>query len=155
MLTMYNQIACREPLHTMDSMMKKTAPTGKLILQTLAMPADTNPYGDIFGGWIMSQMDISGGILAGEATGTRIVTVAAESIRFIKPVHVGDVVCFYGEVEKIGTTSVTIHLEVWVKSAVTNKTIKENTLLVTQAAFTYVSVDSSGKKRPIEKKFVK
>jgi len=91
------------------------SPKGNLILRTLAMPADTNPHGDIFGGWIMSQMDIAGGILAREKTCSRIVTVAVESITFIKPVNVGDVVCCYGEVVKIGKTSITIDLEVWVK----------------------------------------
>ncbi len=127
-------------------------PQGSLVLRTLAMPADTNPAGDIFGGWIMSQMDIAGGIMARELTGTRIVTVAVESITFIKPVWVGDVVCCYGEVTRIGTTSVTISLEVWVKP--TNHVLgsgKEK-FQVTKAAFTYVSVDNEGKKLVIQRK---
>jgi len=122
-----------------------------LILRTLAMPADTNPDGDIFGGWIMSQMDIAGGILARESTCSRVVTVAVESITFIKPVHVGDVVCCYGEVVKIGTTSITINLEVWVKPTL-NKPVDQNLKFqVTKAAFTYVSVDSEGKKQVIKR----
>ena len=124
-------------------------PTGGLILRTLAMPADTNPDGDIFGGWIMSQMDIAGGILAREKTCSRVVTVAVESITFIKPVQVGDVVCCYGEVVKIGTTSITIDLEVWVKPAF-GRPVGENVKFqVTKAAFTYVAVDTEGKKQII------
>jgi acyl-CoA thioesterase YciA len=127
-------------------------PEGGLILRTLAMPADTNPHGDIFGGWIMSQMDIAGGILAREMTCSRVVTVAVDSITFIKPVHVGDVVCCYGRVQRIGTTSITIALEVWVKPAL-DKPVDENLQLqVTKAAFTYVAVDQEGKKQVIDRR---
>jgi acyl-CoA thioesterase YciA len=113
------------------------------------MPADTNPHGDIFGGWIMSQMDIAGGLLAREVACTRVVTVAVDSMVFIKPVHVGDVVCCYGAVSKIGNTSVTIDLEVWVQPAldIPMKDVVESQ--VTKAAFTYVSVDENGKKQAI------
>jgi acyl-CoA thioesterase YciA len=129
----------------------KEVPAGDLILRTLAMPADTNPRGDIFGGWIMAQMDIAGGILAGEVAASRVVTVAVESIVFIKPVHVGDVVGCFGKVLRIGTTSVTINLEVWVKSAQPLEGIATDREMskVTQAAFTYVAVDSAGKKQSI------
>ena len=126
-------------------------PKGSLILRTLAMPADTNPDGDIFGGWIMSQMDIAGGILARERTCSRVVTVAVESITFIKPVQVGDVVCCYGEVVKIGTTSITINLEVWVKPILYSPTDENMKFQVTKAAFTYVAVDSTVKKQVIER----
>ncbi|TKB27075.1 acyl-CoA thioester hydrolase YciA [Desulfopila sp. IMCC35006] len=126
-------------------------PKGKLILRTLAMPADTNPDGDIFGGWIMAQMDIAGGIMAREKTCSRIVTVAVESITFIKPVHVGDVVCCYGEVVKIGTTSITINLEVWVKPSLNRPSREELKFQVTKAAFTYVAVDHSGRKQVIQR----
>jgi len=126
-------------------------PTGKQILRTLAMPADTNPVGDIFGGWIMSQMDIAGGIMARETTCSRVVTVAVETIVFIKPVKVGDVVCCYGEVSKIGTTSITIDLEVWVRAAIDNPKNKSAELLVTKAAFTYVSMNEDGEKQPIDR----
>ena len=130
---------------------KTTEPTGELILRTLAMPSDTNPTGDIFGGWIMSQMDIAGGILANEVAGSRVVTVAVESIKFIKPVHVGDVVGCYGQVVRIGTTSITILLEVWVKSAQFRNAGDRGMFKVTQAEFTYVAVDSSGKKQPVRR----
>ena len=126
-------------------------PKGKLILRTLAMPADTNPDGDIFGGWIMSQMDIAGGIMARENTCSRVVTVAVESITFIKPVHVGDVVCCYGDVIKIGTTSITINLEVWVKPSLTRPVAEEVKFQVTKAAFTYVALDRNGKKQVINR----
>ncbi|PHR26176.1 MAG: acyl-CoA thioester hydrolase YciA [Desulfotalea sp.] len=128
------------------------SPQGGLILRTLAMPSDTNPAGDIFGGWIMSQMDIAGGIMAREVTGTRIVTVAVDSITFIKPVWVGDVVCCYGDVIRIGTTSVTISLEVWVKPSMNKPESTGAKFQVTKAAFTYVSVDKSGNKLVIQHK---
>jgi acyl-CoA thioesterase YciA len=126
-------------------------PTGEPVLRTLAMPADTNPHGDIFGGWIMSQMDIAGGILAKEVADCRVVTVAVDSIKFLKPVQVGDVVCCYGKVQKIGTTSITIHLEIWVKQTQKSRTGEEVVVKVTQAAFTYVAVDAAGNKRPVRK----
>jgi len=131
-------------------MEKHDKPTGDLILRTLAMPADTNPQGDIFGGWIMSQMDIAGGILARESSCSRVVTVAVDTICFIKPVHVGDAVCCYGRVKKIGTTSITIELEVWVKPALDKPADTIPELLVTEAAFTYVAVDEEGKKQVID-----
>lgn len=124
-------------------------PSGDMLLQTLAMPADTNPSGDIFGGWIMAQMDMAGGILAKEVTQSRVVTVAVDSIHFIKPVHVGDVVCCYGKVTRVGNTSITIHLEVWVKQVLHPENGQDRQFKVTQAAFTYVAVDENGNKRPV------
>ena len=124
-------------------------PTGEPILQTVAMPADTNPNGDIFGGWIMSQMDLAGGIMAKELAQSRVVTVAAESIRFLRPVHVGDIVCCYGKIIKIGTTSVTINLEIWTKRTAILHHNLEQFQKVTEAAFTYVSVNTDGEKQPI------
>ena len=125
-------------------------PKGSLILRTLAMPADTNPQGDIFGGWIMAQMDIAGGILAREQTCSRVVTVAVESLSFIRPVKVGDVVCCYGHVLRIGTTSITIDLGVWVKPALDQPLPPGTMFQVTRAAFTYVAVDSQGNKQVID-----
>ena len=118
------------------------------------MPSDTNGNGDIFGGWIMSHMDIAGGMMVMEMTGGRAVTVAVDTMKFIKPVNVGDVVCCYGTVLKIGNTSVTIRLEVWVKPSVwRTKNIHEEALFkVTEASFTYVAVDDHGQKRPIPKR---
>ncbi len=125
------------------------SPKGQLLLRTLAMPADTNANGDIFGGWIMSQLDLAGGILAKEISSGRIVTVSVSSITFKKPVKVGDVVCCYGECTKIGRTSMSIDLEVWIKP------VKEQGIgdrfMVCDATFNYVAIDSEGKPRPIAK----
>ena len=96
-------------------MSESIEPQGELVLRTLAMPAGTNANGDIFGGWIMSQMDIAGGILAKEIADGRTVTVAVDGMKFLRPVKVGDVVCCYGNVQRIGNTSMSLHLEVWVK----------------------------------------
>ncbi|MFC1771794.1 acyl-CoA thioester hydrolase YciA [Pseudomonadota bacterium] len=124
-------------------------PHGNLLLRTLAMPADTNPNGDIFGGWIVSQMDIAGGILAKETAQGRVVTVAVDRIQFIRPVKVGDVVCCYGEVERIGTTSITIKLEVWVNPVLREEERDSARFRVTEATFTYVAIDKDGNKRPV------
>ncbi|MGL6027229.1 MAG: acyl-CoA thioester hydrolase YciA [Vibrio sp.] len=124
-------------------------PKGQLLLRTLAMPADTNANanGDIFGGWIMSQLDLAGGILAKEISCGRIVTVSVSSITFKKPVTVGDVVCCYGDCIKIGRTSMTINLEVWVKP------VKEDGIgerfQVCEATFNYVAIDANGRPRAI------
>ena len=127
------------------------APTkGSLILRTLAMPADTNPSGDLFGGWIMSQMDIAGGILAKETTRSRVVTVAVDGFKFLKPVKVGNVVCCYGRVLRIGTTSITIELEVWVKQVLRETEDEWPRFKVTEALFTYVAVDGEGAKQAIK-----
>lgn len=124
-------------------------PEGELLLRTSPMPGDTNANGDIFGGWIMSQMDIAGGMMAIEVTGGRAVTIAVDAMKFIKPVKVGDIVCCYGKVMRIGNTSVTIRLEVWVKPGFQKVKIdKENDFfMVTEASYTYVAVDHEGRKR--------
>lgn len=124
-------------------------PQGDLILRTMAMPADTNANGDIFGGWIMSQMDLAGAILAKEVANSRTVTVAVESIRFFKPVQVGDVVCCYGSVVKVGTTSITIDIQVWVKPILRETEDNCPRYKVTEANFTYVAIDDEGKKQPV------
>ncbi|EKF9702508.1 acyl-CoA thioester hydrolase YciA [Vibrio cholerae] len=123
------------------------SPKGQLLLRTLAMPADTNANGDIFGGWIMSQLDLAGGILAKEISCGRIVTVSVSSITFKKPVKVGDVVCCYGECTKIGRTSMSINLEVWVKP-VKEEGIGER-FQVCEATFNYVAIDANGRPRAI------
>jgi acyl-CoA thioesterase YciA len=125
-------------------------PAGDLVLRTLAMPADTNANGDIFGGWIMAQMDMAGGILAKEIANSRTVTVAAESIQFIRPVQVGDVVCCYGRVIQVGNTSVKINLEVWVKPILRQEE-RQRRFKVTEAAFTYVAIDEQGNKQQIRR----
>ena len=128
-------------------------PEGELLLRTSPMPGDTNANGDIFGGWIMSQMDIAGGMLAIELTGGRAVTIAVDAMKFIKPVKVGDVVCCYGKVTRVGNTSVTIRLEVWVKPSLREMRVEKEDefFMVTEASFTYVAVDNDGRKRLFHK----
>jgi len=128
-------------------------PEGELLLRTSPMPSETNAIGDIFGGWIMSQMDIAGAMMAIEIAGGRAVTIAVEAMRFIKPVRIGDIVCCYGKVMRIGTTSITIRVEVWLKPGFQEMTIEKNRefSLVTEASYTYVAVDHEGHKRRIPK----
>jgi acyl-CoA thioesterase YciA len=122
-----------------------TEPKGELTIRTLAMPADTNPAGDIFGGWVMSQMDIAGSIAAHERTKGRTVTVAVEAMTFISPVKVGDVLCVYTTVERVGTTSITVSMEAWARRNRLGDRVK-----VTEARFVYVALDDHGQKRKIE-----
>ncbi|GAB3516179.1 acyl-CoA thioesterase [Photobacterium proteolyticum] len=124
-------------------------PRGQLLLRTLAMPADTNANGDIFGGWIMSQLDLAGAILAKEISGGRVVTVSVESIAFKAPVSVGDVVCCYGECSRIGNTSMSVALEVWVKPVAIDGVGER--YRVCEATFNYVAINSEGRPRPIRK----
>ena len=126
-----------------------TKPKGDLVLRTMAMPADTNPNGDIFGGWIMSQMDIAGGILAKEVARGRTVTVAVNGMKFIHPVQVGDIIYCYGTVVRIGRTSITLHLEAWVKPILRETEIHQPRFKVTEAEFVFVAIDQQGKKRPV------
>jgi len=119
-------------------------PTGALTIRTLAMPADTNPAGDIFGGWVMSQMDIAGAIAAVERTGGRVVTVAVEAMTFIAPVKVGDILCVYTTVERVGTTSITISMEAWARRNRISDRVK-----VTDGRFIYVALAEDGSKRTI------
>ncbi len=122
-------------------------PIGEILTRTIAMPKDTNANGDIFGGWIMSQMDIAGALFAKEVANGRVVTIAVESMKFIKPVTVGDVVCCYGELVSVGNTSIRLHLEVWVKPILPNQNNQRNHFKVTQADFIYVAIDEQGNKR--------
>ncbi|WOG26300.1 acyl-CoA thioester hydrolase YciA [Endozoicomonas sp. 8E] len=122
-------------------------PQGELMLRTLAMPADTNPNGDIFGGWLMSQMDIAGGIAANQRSHSRISTVAVESMSFHHPVNVGDVVCCYAEVIHVGTTSMRIKLEVWI----TNMPFRQQRIKVTEGVFTFVAIDEQGRPQPVDR----
>jgi acyl-CoA thioesterase YciA len=122
-----------------------------LILRTLAMPADTNVDGHIFGGWIMAQMDIAGAILSKQITRTRTVTVAVESMNFIRPVQVGDIVSCYGSVARIGSTSLTLIIDVWVETVQRSAAEVCPSFKVTEAKLTYVAVDDQGKKIVFEK----
>lgn len=132
---------------------ERKSPQGQLVLRTLAMPNDTNPHGHIFGGWIMSQMDLGGGILAQEIARGRIVTVNASSITFHKPAMVGDVVCCYARCLKTGTSSITIAIEIWVKKISDNGSFIGHRFCITDAVYTYVSVDKHNKPRPLSEPF--
>lgn len=122
------------------------APKGKLLLRTLAMPSDTNANGDIFGGWIMSQMDLGGAILAKELAKGRVVTVTVDKMIFHLPISVGDVVCCYGTLMKVGRTSMQVKVEVFIKQVYEGA---QERFRVTEALFTYVAIDKNGRPRPI------
>ena len=119
-------------------------PRGDLTVRLIAMPADTNANGDIFGGWVLSQMDQAGGIAAVERAKGRVVTIAVEAMTFIRPVKVGDVLCVYTRVEKVGRTSMKIHIEAWARRFRSH--LREK---VTDAVFTFVAIDENGRPRPV------
>ncbi len=121
-------------------------PRGEMHIRTIAMPADTNPNGDIFGGWVLSQMDIAGGLAAARRARGRVATVGIDAMTFVRPVGVGDVLCCYGDIERVGTTSITVAIEAW---KIRWYDSREERLLVTEGRFTYVAIDDSGRKRPL------
>ena len=121
-------------------------PQGELVIQTIAMPKDTNRDGDIFGGWLVSQMDLGSAILAGKVANSRVVTVAIEGMSFLNPVRVGDTVACYAWLEKIGRTSMRICVDVWVTRYRTNERVK-----VTSGVFTYVALGPDGKPVPVKR----
>ncbi|HSV28301.1 MAG TPA: acyl-CoA thioesterase [Candidatus Omnitrophota bacterium] len=116
------------------------APHGRLTIRTIAMPADTNPHGHIFGGWLMSQMDLAGGMHAFQRANGRVATVAVEAMEFHAPVFVGDELSCYTEIVRTGRTSVSILVEAWVR----RRCIDQNQIKVTSATFTYVAVHAEG-----------
>ena len=120
-------------------------PQGELSVQTVAMPKDTNANGDIFGGWLMSQMDIAGMICAGELAYGRVATVAIDGMVFLTPVHVGAVVSCYCDVLEVGRSSVRIVVEVWINSQHDGEPIK-----VTEGEFVFVAIDENGRTRAIQ-----
>ncbi len=121
-----------------------TKPRGELATRTLAMPADANPNGDIFGGWVLAQMDIAGGITAGQLARGRVATVAVDAMTFHLPVYVGDVLCVYADIDRIGRTSMTLHLEAWALRRRQGEKVK-----VTEGRFTFVALDDNGRPRPV------
>lgn len=127
--------------------MDEDASRGELTLRTLALPADVNVNGDIFGGWVLAQMDIASGIVAAERASGRVTTVAVDAMKFIRPVQVGDVLCVYAWVERIGRTSMAIGLEAWARRR--NSGLREK---VTEGLFTYVAIDEAGRPRPVPEK---
>jgi acyl-CoA thioesterase YciA len=124
----------------------ETEPPGDLCIRTLAMPADTNANGDIFGGWLLSQMDLGGGVFASKIAKSRTVTVAIEAMNFRKPVFVGDLVSVHANLVRVGKTSITVHLEAWVL-----RRKEMQSILVTDGNFTYVSIDDQGHPQVIQR----
>lgn len=121
------------------------APAGELSIRTVAMPADTNPSGDIFGGWLMSQMDIAGGVHAGRAAKGRVATVAVEAMTFHQPVLVGDELSCYSELVRVGRTSLTLRVTAYVRRA----REEHRHVKVTEGTFTYVAIDEQRRPRPV------
>lgn len=120
-------------------------PEGTLSLQTIAMPADTNWSGDVFGGWIVSQMDLAGAIHAERFSKGRCATISINQMAFLVPVKVGDVISCYTKILKVGNTSIQIQIEVW-----DSHDLSRPPKQVTEGIFTFVAVDASGNKRPID-----
>ncbi|PCH88893.1 MAG: acyl-CoA thioesterase [Flavobacteriales bacterium] len=120
-------------------------PKGELTIRVVAMPKDTNPSGDVFGGWLLSQMDLAGGVFCKQIAKGRVVTVAIDSTQFKLPVFVGDTLCCYVDYVKQGRTSVTVHIEAWVN----REYDKDKRILVTRGDFTYVKVDDDRGPIPI------
>ncbi len=119
-------------------------PIGDLALQTLAMPKDTNASGDIFGGWLVSQMDLAGAITAEKLAKGRVATVAIDGMGFLAPVSVGSTVSCYTQIKEIGRTSMTIQVEVWIRRPTEIDPIK-----VTEGIFVFVAIDKNGQTRPV------
>lgn len=122
-----------------------SAAEGELVIRTVAMAAYTNFNGDIFGGWVMSQMDMGAGIIAYRTSKNRVTTVAVDKITFLNPVKVGDIVSCYAKLLKIGNTSMQIKVEVWVLRKLTTDDIK-----VTEGIFTFVAIDENGRPTPVK-----
>lgn len=119
-------------------------PQGELTVRTIAMPADTNANGDIFGGWVMSQMDQAGGMAGVDRARGRVVTVAVDGMTFLRPMKVGDVLCVYTRVVSVGRTSMKIAIEAWARRFRTQ--LREK---VTEATFTFVAIDDNGRPRQV------
>ena len=126
----------------MDEQVEK--PRGELTTRTLAMPADTNPSGDIFGGWVLAQMDISGGIFAGQRAEGRVATIAVHAMKFIRPVYVGDVMCVYCDLAREGRTSMAVNIEAWALRGRIGDRVK-----VTEGLFPFVAIDQEGRPRTL------
>jgi acyl-CoA thioesterase YciA len=121
-------------------------PQGELVIRTIAMPADTNSNGDMFGGWMVSQMDLGGAIYARNVSRSRITTVAIDAMSFIQPVYVGDIVSCHANLLKVGRTSIRIEVEVWAQRAKGGEHVR-----VTKGTFTYVAIDDKGRPQPVHR----
>jgi acyl-CoA thioesterase YciA len=120
------------------------SPEGELTLRTLAMPGDANPAGDIFGGWVMAQMDLAAGIRAGERARCRVVTAAVKEMAFQRPVKIGDTLSIYTDITRIGRTSITLQVEAWVNRSRIGRKEK-----VTEGTFIMVALDDHGAATPV------
>jgi len=120
-------------------------PNGELSLQTVAMPRDTNANGDIFGGWLLSQMDIAAGVAAGKVANGRVATVAIDNMNFLVPVKVGSIVGCYTEIVSIGRSSIQVLVEVWINAGLSSQKTK-----VTEGLFVFVSIDETGHTRAVD-----
>ena len=129
-------------MNDLDSM---PLPQGDLALQVIAMPKDTNADGDIYGGWLLQQMDLAGGAAARDVARGRVATVAVTGMSFLTPVHMGAVVSCYADVLEVGRTSIRIVVEVWISSQHDGEPIK-----VTEGIFVFVAIDSNGRSRQID-----
>lgn len=127
-----------------DSALDQSEPRGELAIRTVAMPADTNPNGDIFGGWVLSQMDMAGGMIATRRAHGRVATVAIATMSFHRPVFVGDEVSCYGQITRVGTTSITMTVESWVRRGRGGEFLK-----VTEGTFTFVAIGEDRRPRKV------
>ncbi len=121
-------------------------PEGQPALRTIAMPADANPNGDIFGGWLLSQMDLAGSVVAYERAGGRVATVAIDAMSFRLPVFIGDLISCYASVQRVGNTSIQVKVETYVR-----RRESRDLVLVTDGLFTFVAIDRRGNPRPVPK----
>jgi acyl-CoA thioesterase YciA len=121
-------------------------PQGELVIRTIAMPANTNSNGDMFGGWMVSQMDLGGAVLARNLAKSRVTTVAIDAMEFHQPVYVGDIVSCYALLAKTGRTSMRIAIEVWAQRHKGGEHVR-----VTQGTFTYVAIDDAGRPHPVHR----
>jgi acyl-CoA thioesterase YciA len=119
-------------------------PAGELALQTLAMPRDANTNGDVFGGWVLSQMDLAGGVPAARRAKGRVATVAVDAMRFHAPIGIGDLVSCYAEITRVGTTSITVRIETWATRKRTGEKVR-----VTEGTYVFVAIDEQGRPRPV------
>lgn len=129
----------------MSAIDQSPQPTGELMLQTSPMPKDTNASGDIFGGWLVSQMDIAGGIAAAKVANGRVATIAIDRMSFMIPVKVGSIVSCYTDITRIGRSSIEVQIEVWMQKLDTDETVK-----VTEGTFIFVALDEHGRTRAVQ-----
>ena len=143
---MTNSLVSTSLQNNRRALMAPPAPTHReLVLRVVPMPADVNASGDIFGGWVMAQVDIGGSVLPMRIAGGRIATVAVNQFVFKQPVKVGDLISIYAEIVRVGNTSITVEVEVWAQRLFN----QDELVKVTEATLTYVAVDGHGTPRPV------